>query len=157
MVTASVLREYNLAFISKPSNLKIPLIAKLAYGDGFVPINRENDREALKSILQAADYLKRDLCSIAVYPEGTRSKTGELLPFHAGTFKIAQKAKAPVAVAAIRGSEAAAGNFPFRRTDVKLDILEVIPAEEVAAMNTQALAARCRDRIAEHLGAEAAE
>ena len=157
VVTASVLREYNLAFISKPSNLKIPLIAKLAYGDGFVPINRENDREALKSILQAVDYLKRDLCSIAVYPEGTRSKTGELLPFHAGTFKIAQKAKAPVAVAAIRGSEAAAGNFPFRRTDVKLDILEVIPAEEVAAMNTQALAARCRDRIAEHLGAEAAE
>ena len=157
VVTASVLREYNLAFISKPSNLKIPLIAKLAYGDGFVPINRENDREALKSILQAADYLKRDLCSIAVYPEGTRSKTGELLPFHAGTFKIAQKAKVPVAVAAIQGSEAVVGNFPFRRTDVKLDILELIPAEEVAAMNTQALAARCRDRIAEHLGEEAAK
>jgi len=154
VVTASVLRDYNLAFITKPSNLKIPLIAKLAYGDGFVPINRENDREALKSILQAVNYLKQDLCSIAVYPEGTRTKTGRLLPFHAGTFKIAQKAKVPVAVAAIQGTEKVRKNFPFRRTDVKLDILEVIPAEEVTAANTQELAARCRARIAAHLGEE---
>ena len=119
-----------------------------------MPINRENDREALKSILQAVDYLKRDLCSIAVYPEGTRTKTGRLLPFHAGTFKIAQKAKVPVVVAAIQGTENVRKNFPFRRTDVKLDILELIPAEEVTATNTQELSARCRNRIAEHLGEE---
>ena len=154
VVKASVLRDYNLAFISKPSNLKLPFIGPLAYGAGFIPINRENDREALKSILQAADYLKRNLCSIAVYPEGTRSKTGRLLPFHAGCFKIAQRAKVPVAVAAIRGTEKVGKNFPFRRTDVQLDILELIPAETVSALNTQELSAHCRSRIAAHLGEE---
>ena len=157
IVKASVLRDYNLAFITKPSNLKIPLIASLAYGAGFIPLNRENDREALKSILQAIDYLKRDLCSMVVYPEGTRSKTGKLLPFHAGSFKIAQKAKVPVVVAAIQGTENVGKNFPFRRTDVKLDILELISVEEVSTVNTQELSNRCRSRIAEHLGEEAAQ
>ena len=157
VVKASVLKDYNLAFITKPSNLRIPLIAPLAYGAGFIPINRENDREALKSILQAIDYLKRDLCSMVIYPEGTRTKTGKLLPFHAGSFKIAQKAKAPVVVAAIQGTEKVGRNFPFRRTDVKLDILECIPAEEVNAVNTQELSKRCRSRIAAHLGEEVSE
>jgi len=157
IVKAHELRDYNLAFITKPSNLEIPLIAPLAYGAGFIPLNRENDREALKSILQAIDYLKRDLCSIAVYPEGTRTKTGKLLPFHAGSFKIAQKARVPVVVAAIQGTENVGRNFPFRRTDVKLDILETIPAAEVTAAKTQELSARCRRRIAEHLGEEVGE
>ena len=157
IVKASVLKDYNLAFITKPSNLQIPLIASLAYGAGFIPLNRENDREALKSILQAIDYLKRDLCSMVVYPEGTRTKTGKLLPFHAGSFKIAQKAKVPVVVAAIQGTENVGKNFPFRRTDVQLDVLEVIPAEKVKAMTTQDLSAYCRNRIAEHLGEEVEE
>jgi 1-acyl-sn-glycerol-3-phosphate acyltransferase len=157
IVKASVLKDYNLAFITKPSNLQIPLIASLAYGAGFIPLNRENDREALKSILQAIDYLKRDLCSMVVYPEGTRTRTGKLLPFHAGSFKIAQKAKVPVVVAAIQGTENVGKNFPFRRTDVKLDILELIPVEEVTAVNTQELSSRCRSRIAAHLCEEAAK
>ena len=147
VVTAARLRPYNLAFISKPSNLKIPYIGKLAYGAGFLPIDRENDRQALKTILTAADYIRRDLCSIAIYPEGTRSKTGELLPFHAGSFKIAQKAGVPLVIAAIRGSEQVKENFPLHRTHVVLEILETLPAETVKSMTTQELAAYSRERI----------
>lgn len=157
LVTANVLRDYNISFISKPSNISLPFIGPLAYGAGYLPINRENDREALKTILLAADYLKRDLCSVGVYPEGTRSKTGKMGPFHAGSFKTAQKANVPVVVTAIRGTEKVSRNFPFRRTDVELAVLEVIPAAQVKAMNTQELSARCRERIAEHLGEELAE
>ena len=141
------LKEYNIAFISKPSNLKLPFIGKLGYGAGFLPIDRENDRAALKSILTAADYLKRGLCSICIYPEGTRSKDGELLPFHAGSFKIAQRANVPMAVACIRGTEKVRRNFPLRRTAVTLEILEVLPPEQVKAMSTQELAARSRAEI----------
>ena len=76
-VTAeAALGKNGLAFISKPSNLKLPYIGKLAYGAGFLPIDRENDRKALKTILTAADYIKRDYCSMGIYPEGTRSRTG---------------------------------------------------------------------------------
>jgi 1-acyl-sn-glycerol-3-phosphate acyltransferase len=151
------LKGENLAFVSKPSNLAIPMIGDIAYAAGFLPIDRENDRNALRTILTAADYLKRDLCSIGVYPEGTRSRTGELLPFHAGSFKIAQKANVPVAVAAIRGSEKAVSHFLRRPKDVYLDILEVIPAEQVKAMGTQELAAHSRDLIESALSREAKE
>ncbi len=154
VVTADRLRLYNIAFLSKPSNMNLPGIARLAWGAGFLAIDRANDREALKAILRAADFLKRGVCSIGLYPEGTRTKTGKLLPFHAGSFKIAQRGNVPIVLAAIQGTENVGKNFPFRRTDVQLDVLEVIPAEKVKAMSTQELSAYCRGKIAEHLGEE---
>ena len=149
IVTEYALRGYELAFISKAANFKIPFYARLSYGAGFLPINRENDREALKTILFAADYLKKDFCSMVVYPEGTRSKTGELGPFHAGSFKIAQRANVPVVVASVRGTPLVGRNFPFRSTRVRLQILGCIPAGQVKAMNTQELSALCREQIAQ--------
>ena len=157
VVTADRLRACNIAFLSKPSNLALKGIGRLAWGAGFLAIDRENDREALKAILKAADFLKRGVCSIGLYPEGTRTKTGKLLPFHAGSFKIAQRGSVPIVLAAIQGTEQVGRNFPLRRTHVQLDILEVIPVEKVKAMNTQELSAYCRGRIAEHLGEEAGE
>ena len=140
IVVFARLHGYNVAFVSKPSNLKIPIVGRLAYGMGCLPIDRENDRKALRTILTAADYLKRGLCSMAIYPEGTRSRTDELLPFHAGSFKIAQKAGVPLVIAAVRGSEEIRGRTPWRATDVSLDILRALPAEETAHMSTQELA-----------------
>ena len=157
VVTADRLRDCNIAFLSKPSNMNLPGIARLAWGACFLAIDRENDREALKAILKAADFLKRGVCSIGLYPEGTRTKTGKLLPFHAGSFKIAQRGNAPIVLAAIQGTENVGKNFPFRRTVVNLDILEVIPVEKVKAMSTQELSSYCRNRIAGHLGEEVEE
>ena len=138
------LRRWNISFISKPANLQIPVIGRIAYAAGFLSIDRENNREALKTILAAADYLKRDVCSMGVYPEGTRSKDGNMLPFHAGCFKVAQRAGVPVVVAAVYGTEKVVKNIPFKRTDAYMDILEVIPAERVKAMSTNDLSDYCR-------------
>ena len=157
VVTADRLRDCNIAFLSKPSNMNLPGIARLAWGAGFLAIDRENDREALKAILKAADFLKRGVCSIGLYPEGTRTKTGKLLPFHAGSFKIAQRGNVPIVLAAIQGTENVGKNFPFRSTKISLDILEVIPADQVKAMSTQELSAHCRSLIAGHLGEEITE
>ena len=73
LMVMGYLADWNIAFISKPSNMRIPLAGDLAYAAGFLAIDRENDRAALKTILTAADYMKRDLCSIGIYPEGTRT------------------------------------------------------------------------------------
>ena len=151
------LGKRGLAFISKPSNLKIPFVGKLAYGGCFLPIDRENDRKALKTILTAVDYIKKDFCSMGIYPEGTRSKTGELLPFHAGSFKIAQKANVPLVIACTSGSEQVMHNCLLRTTQVKLHILEVLPAEKVKAMNTQELAAYSRGLMEAALNGEKSE
>ena len=142
------LRAYNLAYISKPSNMKLPVLGPIAAGACFLPIDRENDREALKTILCAADYLKRDLCSICIFPEGTRSKSRALLPFHHGSFKIAQRAHAPLVIAAVSGTDMVKKNILRRPTDVYIDILEVVPADEVRAETTAALSDHARALIA---------
>lgn len=138
------LEKYNVSYVSKPSNMQIPLIGDIAYAAGFLPIDRENDRKALKTILQAADYLKRGVCSMGIYPEGTRSRTGELLPFHAGSFKIAQRASAPLVIAVVRGTDRVKRRLFLRPTKVELEILEVLPAEAVKAMPTHDLAEHSR-------------
>ena len=59
-------------------------------------LDREDPRQGLKTILTAIDYVK-DGISMFIFPEGTRCKVeGTFLPFHAGSFKIATKAKVPV-------------------------------------------------------------
>ena len=151
LMVIGYLDKWNIAFISKPSNLKIPLVGDIAYNAGYLPIDRENDRAALKTILTAADYMKRDLCSIGIYPEGTRSRTGEMLPFHSGSFKTAQRANVPIAVACVRNSEQVKKRLFLRPTDVYLDILEVIPADRVKAMSTAELADYSRKLIEEGL------
>lgn len=145
-------RKANIGFVSKPPNIAIPVIGSVAYGAGSIPIDRENNREALKSILTASDYIQKDICSMCIFPEGTRSKSGDLGAFHAGSFKIAQKAKVPVVVAAIRGSENVKKNLLKGGTDVYFDILDVIPADKVCASKTTELAAYSRGLILENLG-----
>ena len=151
LVAMGWLAKYNIAFVSKPSNLELPIAGITARHAGFLAIDRENNREALKTILMAADYLKRGVCNIGIYPEGTRSKTREMLPFHAGSFKIAQKAGVPVAVACIRGTEKVKSRLFLRRTPVDLEILEVIDAARVKAMGTNELAEEARGLIQKRL------
>lgn len=147
LIAMGWLGPWEIAFISKPSNLKIPLIGRAARTAGFLAIDRENDREALKTILTAVDYLKRGVCSVGIYPEGTRSRTGELLPFHSGSFKIAQRAKAPLVIACVHGTEKLRHGFLLHPRPCWLEILETVPAETVRGMSTQELAAYSRERI----------
>ncbi len=145
-----LLAKYDLTFVSKPSNLQIPFIGDIAYAAGYLPIDRENDRKALKTILTAADYIKRDYCSMGIYPEGTRSKTGEMLPFHNGLFNMAKEADVPVVVMTLHGTPAIKDNFP-KRSVVHLDIVETIPLEDVRALTPHDMGVRARDAMLNNL------
>ncbi len=134
------LRRYRLSCIAKPSIMRLPCIGRIAYGIGCLGIDRENDRNALKTIITAANYLKKGICNICIFPEGTRSRTGKMLPFHAGSFKIAQRAGAELVIASLKGTENITNNVPLRRTKVQLQILETVPAEKLKTMSTQELA-----------------
>lgn len=141
------LPEQNIAFISKPENMKLPVVGRIAYGACFLPIDRDNAREALATIRNAETYLNGDMCSICIFPEGTRSHTRELLAFHAGSFKIAHRAKVPLVIASISGTDRIRGNFPLRRTDVYIDILQTVPYEELRTATTAELAEKARTMI----------
>lgn len=147
LVVMGYLGEKNISFVSKPSNLQIPLVGRAARHAGFLAIDRENNREALKTILLAADYLKRGVCNIGIYPEGTRCKKKEMLPFHAGSFKIAQRAGVPVAVACTRGTDRVKKPLFLWRTPVTVEILTVLDAAHVKAAATVDLAEEARSLI----------
>jgi 1-acyl-sn-glycerol-3-phosphate acyltransferase len=95
--------KLNLRFVAKEELGKIPVFGKALKSGGYVFIKRGQNREALQSMLQAAETLKQGR-SIHIFPEGTRSKTGDILPFKRGAFIIAEKARVPVLPVTIVGS-----------------------------------------------------
>lgn len=143
----AALKDKKLACISKPENFKIPFVGKVIRKCLFLPIDRQNARNALKTINRAAELIKNGVASYAVYPEGTRSKSKNMLEFHDGVFKIAQKAGSAVVVAGVRGTENAHLNAPMKKTAVYLDILDVIDKERVTALSSHELADEAREKI----------
>ena len=108
----------------------------------------------MKSINSAAENIKNDLCSMAIYPVGTRARDGEMLPFHAGSFKIATKSEVPVVVTTVNNTNHVHKNAPWKRTEITLRICEVIPVEEVVSSNTNQLAERAERAMRISLGIE---
>ena len=130
------MRKHGAAFIMKPGIMKIPIANVFLKRACFLPIDRENDREALKTIIKATQLIKADEASIAVYPEGTRNRGESMLPFRNGVFKIVQRAKVPLIVASVRNSEKVLRNFPLRHTDVYLKLCRVFSPEELEGLKT---------------------
>lgn len=144
IITWHVFRKWNMAYISKPSNFGIPIAGRLIHRCCFMPIDRENPRKAMTTILRAAQLLQSEEMSIGVYPEGTRSKTGVLLPFHNGVFKIAQRGNADVVVLSVTGTSEIHRTKILRRTHVYLEVLAVLPADQIKAQKTEQIGEEVR-------------
>ena len=151
LISWRLLRKHYPSFISKEENFKIPFYGRYIRRSCFMSIDRENPRNAMMTIDRASKLLLADEVSIAVYPEGTRSKSCELLPFHNGVFKIAQKANVPVVVLTIQGTEKVAKNYPWKSTLVRLKCVGVIPADHVKESNTSIIADEAREMIEKDL------
>ena len=118
-------------------------------------INRENDREALKTILKCIQILKEDKGSIAVFPEGGIHDDRKFHHLRPGVFKIAQKAQVPIVVCTLKNTRDMIHNLRrFKRSDVELNVLAVIAPEEFAGVSTTELADRVYHIMAEDLGPE---
>lgn len=139
IVSWYVFRKFRPAFISKASNFKIPIFGRIIRKCCFMAIDRENPRKAIGTIKKSAALLQKGINSVAVYPEGTRSKACKLLPFHNGVLKIAQLAKVPIVVMTIEGTEQIHKRCPFRKTDVYLNVETVLSAEEIEHKRTNEL------------------
>ena len=146
-------KKSQLAFIAKREVKTMFLVGKLMHKIQCQLINRENDKEALRTIIKCIQILKDDLASVAVFPEGYIHKDRKFYPFRAGVFKIAQKANVPVVVCTLTNTHNVVKNFlKLKPTDVDLHLLTVIPAEEVTAVKTVELADRIYRIMAEDLG-----
>lgn len=115
-----------IAYISKPENFKIPMGRHFMKRNLYLAINRGHPEDGLKVINKATEYVKNDLVSVGIFPEGSRSKDGSVKQFKAGCFKVAERGNCPIVVTSIQGTEKIHKNWPLKRTDVYFDILEVI-------------------------------
>lgn len=152
IITWHVLKKYQLAFISKPENFKIPWFGRIIRRCCFLPIDRSNPRNAVECVTRAAGLLRSGEVSVAIYPEGTRGGGDVLLPFHNSVFKIAKWAGVPVVTATITGSSDIAKRFPWRSTQVRLEIVGVLDADFIAAHKTNEIGAAVREQMEQSLG-----
>ena len=144
-----------LSFITKRENMSMFLVGKLMHKILCQPINRENDREALKTILNCIRLIKEDEVSIAVFPEGYTSLDGKLHKFRHGVFKIATKTKVPIVVCTLQNTNKVFRNAKhLKPTDVHLHLLEVIPPEFYENMTAVELGEYVHSLMAKDLGPE---
>lgn len=147
------LPKRQLAFISKRENSTMFVIGPMMHKIQCQLINRENDREALKTILKCIQLIKEDKASIAVFPEGGIDDDGLLHHFRPGVFKIAQKANVPIVVCTLKNTKEVVHNIlRLKPSHVELNVLEVIPAEELKGISTVEISDRCHALMAEDLG-----
>lgn len=138
VVLLSAFPDSDIAFIGKKEiYTTMPFIAKAMHKLNSLPIDRENDRQAAKTVIKAINTIKEDLASIALFPEGYVSKSCELLPLRTGSLKIALKANVPIAVCVLNNTRALPKNIFRRKTEVEFRLLDVITPEHYQGMNTQ--------------------
>ena len=119
---------------------QIPILARAFRLGGFIPVDRRNRDAALKSIETGARSIQAGN-SFLIFPEGTRSRTDELLPFKKGGIHMAILAQAPIVPVAIRGGRAAMQRGSWLIRPVSIDIAVGEPVE------TQGMGAADRDRL----------
>ncbi len=99
------LLPYRTAFFIKRSLLRIPVVGLGMRLAGFVPVDRSGRLESARESVEAANKVLASGVNISTFPEGTRSRTGRLLPFKKGPFYLAMESGAPVIPISIWGSE----------------------------------------------------
>lgn len=90
-------------WLAKEELFKIPVFGPSMRSAGYIPVNRGDGRDSLKSLARGAK-LVRGGTSVAIFPEGTRSNDGKLLPFKRGGFILAAKAGVAIVPFSISGS-----------------------------------------------------
>jgi 1-acyl-sn-glycerol-3-phosphate acyltransferase len=138
-----------LKILYKAELRKLPILVRAFDLAGFVPLERGNREQSLPAIDRAADAL-RDGSSFLIFPEGTRSRTGALLPFKKGGFIMAIKAQAPVVPIAISGARDAMrkGSPLIRPVEVRIEFGPPIETSEMTLDDRDSLVTHVRDQVA---------
>ena len=142
-----------LVFIGKREIMDMPIVGPVMHKMMCQFINRENDREALKTILKCIQIIKEDKASVVVFPEGYVSMDGRLRHFRSGAFKIAQKSGVPIVVCTVRNTKHVMKDlFALRKTWTQLHLVDVIDAETVKALPTTEIAEKVYEIMISDLG-----
>jgi 1-acyl-sn-glycerol-3-phosphate acyltransferase len=149
-----ILEPRPLRFLTKRSVGRIPILGWMLHLARFPFIDRESARRGRESIQDVARRIREEKMAVAIFPEGTRSPEGTVLPFKTGAFLLAIEAQVPIVPVAIEGSGTvlARGSFRICPAPVTVTVGEPIPTAGLTARDRDALADDAESAIVEMLG-----
>lgn len=152
-----ILSIYNLPlvfkWVSKKEVYRIPIVGRLLFAHGDIVINRASAKEAMQLVhTRGKEWLAKG-ASVSIFPEGTRSKDGQIHNFKAGAFILAKDAEVPILPIVLDGT-----NTMIRKgwlinwsNKITIKVLPPIPVEEVRSRDIKDVMTQVREDMVEVL------
>ena len=142
--------RWEMKWLSKDTIFRIPVMGWMMRMAGDIPINRGSRGSAQQALDACRDRLAKKV-SVMIFPEGTRSRGDDLLPFKDGAFQLAISTGTPILPVAIAGTRyaMAKGSFSFRRANAMCRVLEPIETAGLSGPDIPALRDMTRRRISD--------
>jgi 1-acyl-sn-glycerol-3-phosphate acyltransferase len=139
---------WEMKWLSKHTIFQIPVMGWMMRMALDVPVRRGQRESAIAALNECRDRLARRV-SVMIFPEGTRSRTDELLPFKDGAFHLAITARVPILPIALAGTRdcMAKGSFAFRRAHARARVLSPIDTDGLTLADVASLRERTRATI----------
>ncbi len=139
---------WEMKWLSKDTIFRIPVMGWMMRMALDVPVRRGDATSGRDALDLCRDRLTKRV-SVMIFPEGTRSRGGDLLPFKDGAFRLAIEAGVPILPIAVAGTRPAMakGSFQFRPSTAECRVLDPIPTEGMTAADVPALRDRVRQVI----------
>ncbi|MBQ5829997.1 MAG: 1-acyl-sn-glycerol-3-phosphate acyltransferase [Alistipes sp.] len=154
---ADIITIYNLPlvfkWVSKKEVYRIPIVGRLLYAHGDIVINRASAKEAMQLVHERGKEWLAKGASVAIFPEGTRSKDGEIHNFKAGAFLLAKDASAPILPIVLNNTNKMMrkGWLMNWRNHITIKILPPISAEEISERTVKEVMADVHSSMTEAL------
>ncbi len=149
---------WEMKWLSKAELFRIPIMGWMMWLAGDIPVKRGFGPSAVEAMERCRKALRQRV-SVMIFPEGTRSKTAELLPFKDGAFRLAVEAGVPILPLALSGTGTALPKHGWRfgQSAAHLRVLEPVDTAGLTLADVPALKARVRDLIVRTRDSLAAE
>ena len=136
-------------FVAKRSLFNLPFMGWHMRRSGHIPVDRDRPHEAMKSMKKVAQEI-REGKSVLLFPEGHRSRNGQLLPFKAGSFYIAILAGVPIVPITVNGTPYVLkpDTYHVRAGQTEIIVHPAISTEGLTLHDVDALSQKVRDAIA---------
>lgn len=139
----------NFRWVSKREVFRLPFFGPMLLVHGDIPIERGNAAAAMAKVIHEGKIWLGRGASVAIFPEGTRSKDGEIHRFKAGAFSLAKEAGVEILPVVMTGTAAMFRGWRMNWTNrIRIRVLPAVGVGEAAEMDVKELAQEVQGRMA---------
>jgi len=146
----SSFKRADIYYIMKKQIRKIPIVGRWLQEAGYYYLDRENNREGLKLILECISDLKNGK-NVGLFIEGTRSKGPNLGEFHDASLRMALKSKVDIVVMCVDNCYMIKNNYPFKKTKVTIKVCDVLTYDDYNYLSTSEISDKLKTIIQNNL------